>query len=146
MKIKRGRSSGYKMHPPLFLSLYTACEESQQAIKCSLIEIHAPLDCSIHSDHICICVFVKGIWTQKEKCFYHFSICIFVYSNCDPAGRPILESFKFTAATEPIKAVWISNGLSCFSLSLHKSQVVSTCYLPKVALFQGSIVSLMEAR
>lgn len=33
-----------------------------------------------------------------------------------------------------------------FPLSLHKSQVFSTCYLPKVALFQGSIVSLMEAR
>ena len=38
------------------------------------------------------------------------------------------------------------NGLRCFSQSLHKSQVFSTCYLPKVALFQSSIVSLMEAR
>lgn len=33
-----------------------------------------------------------------------------------------------------------------FHYLLSKSQVFSTCYLPKVALFQSSIVRLMEAR
>lgn len=76
------------------------------------------------------------------------SLPVYMCGFCNGDDSTVCQSLAFTEppATQRFKAVWISNGLRCFSLSLHKSQVFSTCYLPKVALFQGSIVSLMEAR
>lgn len=66
---------------------------------------------------------------------------IYIYMCAFSAMEMIPVCLSQSIAKELCKAVWISNGLRCFSLSLHKSQVFSTCYLLKVALFQGSIVS-----
>lgn len=112
--------------------------------------------------YLCLCQRNMGterentvtVWASRRVCVRisacDYTLCIFA-RVCFLQWRwfhtvCLSVAFAEPPATEPFKAVWISNGLRCVSLSLHKSQVFSTCYLPKVALFQGSIVSLMEAR
>lgn len=108
--------------------------------------------CHCVSTEACVCVCLQGYknnWENQWLVYASYaSLHVFMCVFCSRVDSTVCLSLALTEppGTEPFKAVLFSNGIRGFPLSLHKSQVFSTRYLPKVALFQGSIVSLMEAR